>query len=407
MLMMNFFCIAGKCQKKRKFAANLVKMNEKAGKHVVAINTRHWIPGKMEGVGRFEMNIAIQLSNQHPEVDFHWIFDRKPPIDIELPSNVTLHNIMPKARHPLLIKWWYNISIPRLLRKIKADVFLSADNIASDRVVCKSITVIHDIFFEHSLDGLPAKYIRFYRKNTPKFIKNSDKIVTVSEFSKNDIVAKYGIAENKISIVPNGFMEHFAPLDQASIEKTREKLTNGLPYFFVIGSLHPRKNLHRTIEAYVQFRRESKLEYPLLISGRPLWKDPSFARFDVPEKISNDIVFTGYLSDSEVGETMGSAYALLFLSLFEGFGVPVVEAFASGVPVVASNTSSIPEVASNAALLANPLYVSDIVSAMKLLTEDNTMRETLIQKGLERSKDFSWQKSASEMWTIIKSLLNV
>jgi glycosyltransferase involved in cell wall biosynthesis len=127
----------------------------------------------------------------------------------------------------------------------------------------------------------------------------------------------------------------------------------------------------------------------------------------VPEKISNDIVFTGYLSDSEVGETMGSAYALLFLSLFEGFGVPVVEAFASGVPVVASNTSSIPEVASNAALLANPLYVSDIVSAMKLLTEDNTMRETLIQKGLERSKDFSWQKSASEMWTIIKSLLNV
>ncbi len=378
-------------------------MNESTVKPIVAINTRHWIPGKMEGVGRFEMNIAVQLSLQHPEVDFHWLFDRKPPINIAVPSNVTLHSIMPQARHPLLIKWWYNVSIPRLLRKIKADVFLSADNIASLRAPCRTITVIHDIYFEHNSESFPRRYLKFYRKNTPKFLGKTDKIITVSEFSKRDIISKYGITEEKISVIPNGVMSHFKPLKDEQKDEIRNRLSRGKPYFFVLGSIHPRKNVDKTIEAFLLFRQKTKCTYPLVISGRPLWKNGGGLSRLIPP--SDDVVFTGYCTDEELGNLMASAFAILFFSKFEGFGVPIIEAFQSGIPVAASNVSALPEIAGNAALMADPESVDSMSGAIELLWKDELLRKSLIEKGFERAKSFSWGKSAEILWAEIKILL--
>lgn len=381
-------------------------MNESTGRPVVAINTRHWIPGKMEGVGRFEMNIAVQLSLQHPEVDFHWLFDRKPPKDIEVPANVTLHSVFPKARHPILYSYWYEYAVPKLLKKINADVFFSPDNISSLSANCPCITVIHDINFAHRPNDLPTRFANFYRKQTPLYIKNAAAVITVSEYSKQDIIDQYSIQESKLFVVSNGVSPLFKPLGNSEIAKTRNNISGGKPYFFVLGSIHPRKNLKRTIEAYHLFRERTSFDFPLVIGGRPLWQDSNFTKTLEIDRKKGDIIFTGYLDDLEVANVMGSAFALLFLSLFEGFGVPVIEAFASGVPVIASNTTSIPEIADDASVFANPTSINSIVEAMVDLANDNSKIELIKVKGLERARYFSWEKSAQKTWEIIESVIS-
>ncbi|MPM42048.1 D-inositol-3-phosphate glycosyltransferase [bioreactor metagenome] len=374
-------------------------------KPIIAINTRHWITGQMEGIGRFEMNIAIELSRQHPEAEFHWFFDRRPRIEFPLPENVSTHALFPPARTTSLINIWNNFSVPRVLKKIKADIYLSPDNMNSLRAHCPTIPVIHDINFEHYPYDLPLSFSRFYRKNTPKFVEKAVHVVTVSDFSKNDIVDKYGTRPEKISVVYNGIAAHFCPLNSKVIADTRYRYSHGKPYFFVLGSIHPRKNLVKTIEAYTLFRNQTGCDYPLVISGRELFLNKNLGNFLEKTPYRKDIVFTGYLDNDTLGEVLGSAFALLYLSVFEGFGVPVIEAFASNVPVIASDVTSVPEVAGDAAILVNPHDVSAIASSMKVLVENDALRINLCEKGLKRSLSFSWTESAKTFWRVIEKSL--
>lgn len=374
-------------------------------KPIIAFNTRHWIPGQMEGIGRFEMNIAIELSRHHPEAEFHWLFDRRPRIGFPLPDNVKTHTLFPPARTTSLIGIWNNIAVPRILKKIKADIYISPDNMNSLRAPCPTIPVIHDINFEHYPYDLPLSFSRFYRKNTPKFVEKAVHVVTVSNFSKNDIVEKYGTPAEKISVVYNGVADHFCPLNSKVISDTRHKYSKGKPYFFVLGSIHPRKNLVKTIEAYTLFRQQTGCDYPLVVSGRELFLNKNLDNFLDKNKYRKDIVFTGYLDNDTLGQVLGSAFALLYLSVFEGFGVPVIEAFASNVPVVASDVTSIPEVTGDAALLANPHDVAAIASAMNKLLMNDALRIELCEKGMKRALTFSWTESARTFWQVIEKFL--
>lgn len=389
----------------RKFAAKLIKMNLTEHKPVIAINTRHWIPGRMEGIGRFEMNIATELSRLHPEAEFHWFFDRKPRLGIDLPENVKIHVLFPPARHPRLYYIWYEWSVPMMLKKIKADIFISADNINSLKAHCPTITAIHDLNFVHYPYDLPLTYSSYYNTKTSRFISKAIKVITVSEFSRNDIIEQYKTPENKIHVVYNGVASHFAPLNSWVISETRFKLTSGKPYFFVLGSIHPRKNLAKTIEAYTLFRKQTNCDYPLVVSGRELFLNKNLGNILNNNPYRKDIVFTGYLDNKALGETLGSAFALLYMSVFEGFGVPVIEAFASCVPVVASDVSSIPEVAGGAAMLANPHDAGEVADAMKKLSEDEQLRISLCEKGLKRATAFSWKESAERFWKVIQEVL--
>lgn len=384
----------------RKFAAKLIKMRNQTRQPVVAINTRHWIPGQMEGVGRFEMNMAIELARLRPDVTFHWLFDRKPPADMPHFENVCAHHLFPPARHPWLIRWWYQHAVSSFLRKSKADVFVSADNITiTKKTNCKRVTVLHDVYFEHKPEEFPTKYLKFYRKNTPVFITVSDEIITVSEFSKRDIISLYGVDEAKIHVVYNGIMDHFYPLEESEKQRVRNKLTGGRPYFFVLGSIHDRKNTLNTIKAYQLFKKKTGCDFPILISGRPLWKEQTAFLHETGK--DNDVVFTGYVDDVELGQITASAYALLFFSKFEGFGVPVVEAFRCGVPVLTSCISSLPEIAGDAALFANPESIESMASVIEKLWLDEALYLSLKNKGFERASFFSWSHSAKKMWEII------
>ncbi|KAF5035780.1 D-inositol-3-phosphate glycosyltransferase [anaerobic digester metagenome] len=206
-------------------------------------------------------------------------------------------------------------------------------------------------------------------------------------------------------MVYNGVADHFGPLNSKIISDTRFHYTKGKPYFFALGSIHPRKNLVKTIEAYTIFREQTKCDFPLVVSGRELFVNKNLGNVISNNPFKKDIVFTGYLDNNALGEALGSAFALLYLSVFEGFGVPVIEAFASNVPVIASDVSSIPEVAGNAALLANPHDTASIVASMRLLVENDSLRTDLCEKGMQRAVLFSWQASAQKMWQIIEKVL--
>lgn len=371
----------------------------------IAVNTRLLLPNKLEGIGTFTAEIFKIICKENPEDEFHFIFDRQFDKEFIFEKNVIPHVILPPARHPLLVKLWYNFSLPRLLKKIEPDIFISPDAITSLKIDIPNLTVIHDINFVHRPDDLPKKWSDFYNKYTPKFIEESDRIATVSEFSKADIVATYKTAPNKIDVVYNGVKTNFKPLNPEHSNVVTNKHTLGNPYFFFIGSLHPRKNLKNLLLAFNEFKKMDTQNFKLIIGGDIMFKFEEIKA--VYEKLDHkaDVVFTGRLSDTELNCFLSGAIALTYVPFFEGFGIPVLEAMACGTAVITSDTTSLPEVVGNAAYKVSPNSISEISTAMLDLSTNQSEVDKLVERGFERLKLFTWKKSAVALWSSIEKTL--
>jgi len=171
----------------------------------------------------------------------------------------------------------------------------------------------------------------------------------------------------------------------------------------IIKNIHPRKNIANLIKAFDLFKSKTDNNYHLAIIGRPAWKTEEYYKALDTSPYRNYIV-TKQLKREDLPEVIGSSDAMFYVSLFEGFGIPILEGFEAGIPVVTSNTSSMPEVANDAAILVNPKSIESIANAMKEISESKTLRQSLIKKGFERLKNFSWDKSAAKTYEIIKSV---
>jgi glycosyltransferase involved in cell wall biosynthesis len=292
--------------------------------------------------------------------------------------------------------------VPRKLKQIGADIFVSPDMMASLRTNCKQIVVLHDLNFEHYPQDLPAYIARYLRSQTPLFAQKADSIITVSQFSKTDIVKQYGVASSKVHVVYNAAQPSYRVLSDADRKEVRDEWTQGVPYFIFISSIHPRKNLQRLLLAYDQFRRESGQDVKLLAVGRRFWKNEILDSTLREMQFADDVIFTGHLEQEALCKALGAALSLVYVSYFEGFGVPIVEAFQSGVPVITSNVTSMPEVAGDAAILVNPFDANEIAEAMLSVFQDEEMRSDLIAKGLKRVTQFSWEQSAIDFWNVIE-----
>jgi len=188
--------------------------------------------------------------------------------------------------------------------------------------------------------------------------------------------------------------------------EVRIKFSDGSPYFLFVGLIIPRKNLATLLNAYNIYRKSGGPRIRLLIVGEKKWWDKAHEIAYQNNEFKEDILFIGRLQIEDLRLVMASAFALTFVPLFEGFGIPVLEAFACGTPVITSNTTSLPEVAGDAALLVNPLNAQDISMAMTHLAKSEKLREDLVNKGLARSKQFSWDITASSLWESISKCLN-
>ena len=371
----------------------------------IAVNTRLLLKDKLEGIGWVAYECLRRMVVSHPEVEFHFIFDREPDPKFIFADNVKPVVLFPPARHPFLYIAFFEFAVARYLRKINADLYLSPDGYLSLRSKVKQIAVFHDLNFEHFPQDFPKIHLWHYKKFFPKYARKADKIITVSGFSKKDICECYGINPDKIEVAYNGANEIFSPINEELKKETRDKYTAGEPYFMFVGSLHPRKNLARLFTSFDLFKKRNKNDIKLLIVGsKRWWTEPIKNAYEAMTH-KDDVIFAGRLSAEDLQFVTASALASVYVSYFEGFGIPIVEAFKCDTPVITSNVTSMPEVANDAALLIDPFNEESIADAMEKIL-DEEVRNNLIGKGRIRRQDFSWDKAAEIWWKVLESQSN-
>lgn len=371
----------------------------------IVINTRFLVKDKLEGIGRFTLETVKRICEKHPEHTFYLLFDR-----MYEPNYVFAPNVKPiivpfQARHPFLWWFWFHYQIPRVLKNLKADAFVSTDGFIPLQTQVPIVNVIHDLNFEHNPEHLPSLVLWYYKKFFPKYAKGATRIATVSEFSKQDIAKTYGIDTHMIDVVYNGVSSEFEPL--LDVQKTiiKKTYTEGVDYFIYVGSLHPRKNIERLFAAFEMFKKQTNSPLKLVVVGEAMFLSNSIQKSFKSNAYKNDIIFTGRVPNQELGMLVGGAYAMTYVPLFEGFGIPILEAFACNVPVITSRCTSMPEVAGNAALLCDPTHVESIAVAMKKMVQDTELYAQLQLAAQTQKLKFSWEKTADLLWKSIDKVL--
>ncbi|MFN0030767.1 MAG: glycosyltransferase family 4 protein [Flavobacteriales bacterium] len=368
----------------------------------IAVNTRLLLSGKLDGIGWFTYENFKRITQQHPEHEFHFFFDRSYSREFIFSNNVFAHVLPPQARRPFLFACWYDYTVPYMLRRIGAQLFISPDAMMSLRTDVPQLIAMHDLNFEHYPNDLKRAYSIYLRARSPLFAARAKRIVTVSEFSKADIAMQYNTPPEKIDVVYNGVNEQYGPLSELVKQETQIRFSEGKPYFVFVSSIHPRKNLQRLLPAFDAFKMETGSDVRLLVVGKKFWFNTEIESAYNQMKHRESIVFTGRLEPADLNHVVASSIASVYPSYFEGFGIPIVEAFRCGVPVITSNVTSMPEVAGDAALLIDPFSVEEIKQALIRIYGDAALRERLIVKGKEQVKQFSWQRTSELLWNSIE-----
>lgn len=369
----------------------------------IAVNARFLLKHKMEGFGWYSYETLKRITVSHPEHTFIFFFDRAYDPDFVFSSNIEPVVLRPPARHPVLFKIWFNWSVTRALKKYNADLFFSPDGYLSLRTNIPQIGVIHDLNFEHYPEDLPASARNYLRSYFPLFAKKAAHLLTVSEFSRQDIIQHYGVAPEKIDVAYNGASDFFKPQPDTVKKNILLKYTGGKPFIVFVGALHPRKNLIRLLQAFDQFKKQGNSDTQLLIVGENLWKSQ---QLQLPEMIyQKEVHFTGHQPIEELAMIVGSARFMAFVSYFEGFGIPLVEAMQSGCPVLTGDKTSLPEIAGDAALYCDPFDTNSIANGLRDLDQDPELRSRLAIAGIKRAKQFSWENTAAGIWRVIEKFI--
>jgi glycosyltransferase involved in cell wall biosynthesis len=371
----------------------------------IAVNTRLLLPGKIDGIGWFTYETMKRITIAHPEHKFIFIFDRKFSDEFIFSDNIEPVVVHPQARHPVLWYLFFDYGVTAALKKYKADLFISPDGWLSLRTDVRSINVMHDLNFITHPEFLPYLVRNYYLYFFPRFAAKAARIGTVSEYTKKDIVDNFKISPQKVDVVYNGANDKIVPVSAVEQTKMREKYTGGKPFFVFVGSLHPRKNLGNLFRAYDCFRAKTSSEVKLLIIGEKKWWTGDIVEAYDHLRFKEDVIFIGRIETEELHKVIGAALAMTYVSFFEGFGLPIVEAFNCDVPVITSNVTAMPEVAGDAALLADPNSMDSICDALIRISVDASLRQSLIEKGRERKLLFSWQKTADLLWESVEKII--
>ncbi len=371
----------------------------------IGINTRLLKRGSLDGIGRFTYEVFRRVIANSPEHSFILYYDNKNEARLLDFPNCQAQFLSPPTKHVYLFDFYFNKVLARRAKADQLDLLISPDGILCKGLDIPQLPVIHDLNFEHHPEWLPNHVAKYYRKRFRVFAEMATQVATVSEYSKQDIAKTYDIPENNIHVVYNAGGAQFKPIGEADREATRAHFTGGKEYLLFVGTIHPRKNIEGLIKTFQAYRDQSKSECMLLIAGKEvLWSDEMKRALDeCPYK--QDIKILGALDDEDLTRVTASAHTMVYLSHFEGFGIPIVEAMQSGVPVVVSDATVLPEVVGpNGNIAAHGNYEEAATKIQKL--SDSNLKAKSIADGMERARSFNWDTSAEAMQAVIQKCLD-
>lgn len=370
----------------------------------IAVNTRFLLPGKLEGLGWYTHELLRRLVARHPDDEFFFLFDRPFDPAFVYADNVRPVVLFPPARHPVLWYAWFEWAVPRALRRCRADVFFSPDSFLSLRADTPTVLTVHDLIPLQHPEQVPWWARDYYRYFFPRYLRRAERLVAVSDFTKKTIEEMVGIAPEKITVAYNGCREGFRPLAPAEQQAVRATFSEGQPYFFYTGAIHPRKNIPRLIQAFDAFKNATGVPAKLLLAGRFAWETGPVQAAVEQARHRSDVVMLGYVPEDQLPRLQAAALATVNVSLSEGFGLPVLESLYCDTPVLCSNTTALPEVVGDAAWLVQPESVAEIAAGLEKLYGDAALRARLIENGRVQRQQFDWDTAAETVYGSIRSV---
>lgn len=371
-------------------------------KHV-AVNTRLLLKGKIEGIGRYAYEILKRMVENHPEVQFTFIFDRPWDEEFIFGPNVTPIVIFPPSRHAFLWYFGFHFTIPRLLSTLKPDLFYSPEPYLTNHKKIPQVNVFHDLDYVHRPQDIGSVWSREYLlRMFPYYARKSTLTVSVSEYTKQSLIDLYHLSSEKIYVVNSNRNPVFQAISESEKEKVRAEFAGGNRYFYFAGTMQPRKNVENLLLAFDLFKQKTPSDIKLILVGRQGWKTETALKIYESMIFKDDVVFTGFVSDEDMNRISGGAIACCFVSFLEGFGLPPLEAMHAETPSICSDRGAIPEVCGDAVHYINPDEPESIAAAMLLFSTDEAYRQTLIEKGKERRTLFTWEKNAENAWKVLE-----
>jgi glycosyltransferase involved in cell wall biosynthesis len=356
------------------------------------------------GIGTYVRNLLRHLSRIDKTTEYvvlcrDW--------DLEL-LNQLCPNFRPVAESSPGYSIREQITVPRDLRRERADLFHAPHYVLPPLTPCKAVVTIHDCIHLRFPQYLPSRLGYTYARGSLWMATHrSNRIMTVSEASKRDILEYYRVPSNKIDVIYNGIDERFSQTPaEEDVVRVRERYQLDDPFVLYAGNVKPHKNIERLIEAFYMLRRGEFENVKLVIIGDEVSKYAALRHAVHRHKLHKHVRFLGFVPHRTLAVLYRLAAVFVFPSLYEGFGLPPLEAMASGTPVITSNVSSLPEVCGDAAFLIDPLETEAIADAMRRVLTDEKLRTELRQRGLERAKHFSWEQSIARVRQIYTEVLN-
>ena len=379
---------------------------------------------KYSGVSEYTLNLLTEIFQQDQENQYKLFYNSGHDISARMPKFDFPNVEVISSRYPN--KLFNNIlqrffCWPKIDQKLGVDLFF-VPNIGfislSDK--CKKIITIHDLSFLRYGDFFSWKRQLWHKLiNVKKIIKSFDLVIAVSENTKRDLIELCGVPEEKIKVIYSGIGKEFKDyhdlisgevknpptpfIKGANIVKNKYSLPD--KFILFLGTIEPRKNIGGLIRAYSQFRDNNlgMNDVKLVLAGGKGWKFKNIFREYEKSKYRSDIIWLDYVDAGDKAGVYNLASLFVYPSFYEGFGFPPLEAMACGVPVISSNSSSLPEIVNNAGILITPNNISELATAIEKVLKDEELRKTLISRGLENVKRFSWEECAKEYKEAFKS----
>lgn len=359
------------------------------------------------GIGTYTFQLINFLSKIDSINDYSLFIPEHSSLDIKFPNNFKINNIDEKNTD----NFWSDVNIPNILNEKDMDLYHVPQNGVGLPLnkTCPFIITLHDIIPYRMPETASDRYRHIFQNELPKIVSLCDGIITVSNFSKKDIAKAFNYPENKIYVTYLAAEDMYRPINK-SISKKIIKNKYGIPecdFILYVGGFSPRKNISGLLHAFKLLTEKKSTNLKLVIAGR---KGPSFEKYKIMAQklgLSDKVIFPGFISTNDMPYLYNSAKLFVYLSFYEGFGLPPIEAMACGIPVVASNVTSLPEILKDSAVLVDPFDDFKIYEALDKSLADSNLRQDLIKKGFSLSNKLKWSNTAISTLNAYKSILNL